>query len=87
MSPGSCKKLIQMDLEVTDEHKSSGLKSRCIPLNEEDEEETMRQIYECCNAKLMSRYEGKDFPKHWSPVSSWQNLGQVLRGCLCTTLT
>ena len=21
----------------------------------------MRQIYECCNAKLMSRYEGKGF--------------------------
>ena len=63
MSPGSCKKLIQMDLEVTDEHKNSTLRSRPIPLNEEDEKETMRQIYECCDAKLMSRYEGKDFPK------------------------
>ena len=39
MSPGSCKKLIQMDLEVTDEHKNSTLRSRPIPLNEEDEKE------------------------------------------------
>ena len=34
MSPGSCKKLIQMDLEVTDEHKNSTLRSRPVPLNE-----------------------------------------------------
>ena len=67
MSPGSCKKLIQMDLKVTDEHMNSTLRSRPIPLNEEDEKETMRQIYECCDAKLMSRYEGKDFPKNCSP--------------------
>ena len=43
MSPGSCKKLIQMDLGVTDEHKNSTLRSRPILLNEEDEKETMRQ--------------------------------------------
>ena len=67
MSPGSCKKLIQMDLIVTDEHKNSTLRSRPIPLNEEDEKETMRQIYQCCDAKLMCRYEGKEFPKHCSP--------------------
>ena len=66
MSPGSSKKLIQMELEVTDEHKNSTLRSRFILLNEEDEKETMRQIYECCDAKLMSRYEGMDFPKHCS---------------------
>ena len=67
MSPGSYKKLTEMDLEVTDEHKNSTLRFRPIPLNEEDEKETMRQIYECCDAKLMSRYEGKEFPKHCSP--------------------
>ena len=67
MSPGSCKKLIQMDLEVTNEHKNSTLRSRPMSLNEEDEKETMRQIYECCDAKLMSRYEGKEFPKHCTP--------------------
>ena len=67
MSPGSWKKLIQMDLEVTDENKNSTLSSRPIPLNEQDEKETMRQIYECCDAKFMSRYEGKEFPKHCSP--------------------
>ena len=33
MSPGSCKKLIQMDLEVTNEHKTSTPRSRPIPLN------------------------------------------------------
>ena len=66
-SPGACKKLIQMDLEVTDKHKNSTLTSRPIALNEEDEKQTMRQIYECCDAKLMSRYEGKEFPKHCSP--------------------
>ena len=59
--------LIQMDLQVTDEHKNSTLRSRAIPLNEEDRNETMRQIYECCDAKLVSRYGGKDFPKHCSP--------------------
>ena len=75
MSPGSCKKLIQMDLEVTDEHKNSTLRSRPIPLNEEDEKETMRQIYECCDAKLMSRYEGKEFPKHCSPCFLVAQLG------------
>ena len=46
MSPESCKKLIQMNLEVNDGHKSSTLRSRPIQLNEEDEKETMRQIYE-----------------------------------------
>ena len=64
LSPGSCKKLIQIDLEVTNEHKNSTLRSRPIPLNEEDEKKTMRQIYECCDAKLMSRCEGKEFRKH-----------------------
>ena len=43
------------------------LRCRPIPLNEEDQKETMRQIYECCDVKLMSRYEGKEFPKHCSP--------------------
>ena len=64
MLPGSCKKVIQMDLEVTDEHKNSTLRARPISLNEEDEKKTLRQIYECCDAKLMSRYEGKELPKH-----------------------
>ena len=64
MSPGSCKKLIRIDLEVTDEHKKSALRSRPISLNEEDGKETMRQIYQCCDAKLIFRSEGKDFPKH-----------------------
>ena len=27
----------------------------------------MRQIYKCCDDKLMSRYEGKEFRKHCSP--------------------
>ena len=67
MSPGACKKLIQMDPEGTDEHKNTTLRSRPILLNQEDEKETMRQIYDCCDAKLMSRYEGKDFRKHCSP--------------------
>ena len=67
MSPGSCKKVIQMDPEVTDEHKNSTLRSRPIPLNKEEKKETMRKIYECCDAKLMSTYEGKDFLKHCSP--------------------
>ena len=67
MSPGSCKKLRQMDLKVTDEHKNSTLRSRSIMLNEDDQKETMRQIYECCDAKSMAIYEGKDYPKHCSP--------------------
>ena len=75
MSPGSCEKLKQMDLEVTDEHKNSTLRSRPIPLNEEDEKKTMRQIYECCDAKLMSRYEGKEFSKHCSPCFLVANPG------------
>ena len=75
MSPGSCKKLIQMDLEVTNEQKNSTLRSRPIPLNKEDKKETMRQIYECCDAKLMSRYEGKEFLKHCSPCFLEANPG------------
>ena len=66
MSPGSCKKLIQMDLEVTDQHKTSTLRSRPIPLNEEDEKRTMRQIYVWCDAKLMLNYGGEDFLEHCS---------------------
>ena len=66
MSPGSCGKLIQMDLKVTDEHKNSILRSTPILLIKEDEKETMRQRSECCDAKLMSRYERKDFAKHCS---------------------
>ena len=56
-----------MDLKVTEEHKNSALRSRPILLNQEDEKDTLRQIYECCDAKLMSGYEGKEFPKHCSP--------------------
>ena len=64
--PGSCKKLVQMDLELTNEYKNSSLKTRPIPAKQSDLKDIMRQIYECSDAKLMSKCEGTEYPKYCS---------------------
>ena len=67
MAPGSCEKLVTIDLELTDEHKNTTVRSKPFPASKANSEEIMRQITECIVADLAEKYEQAEYPKHCSP--------------------
>ena len=58
--------LVIMDLELSDEHKNTTLRSKPLPASRADSEEIMRQITECIAAELAEKYEQAEHPKHCS---------------------
>ena len=67
MAHGSFEKLVTMDLELMDEHKTTTVRSKPFPASKADSEEIMRQITECIAANLAEKYEQAEYPKHCSP--------------------
>ena len=67
MAHGSSEKLVTMDLELSDEHKNTTVRSKPFPASKADSEEIMRQIMECIAANLAEKGELADYPKHCSP--------------------
>ena len=67
MAHGSCEKLVTMDLELMDEHKTTTVRSKPFSANKADIEEKMRQITECIAADLAEKFEQAEYPKHCSP--------------------
>ena len=49
------------------EYQNSSRKMKPIEAKESDMKEIGRQIYECSDAKLKSKFEGTEYPKHCSP--------------------
>ena len=66
--PGSCAKVVSMDLQLKPEFEGSTLRSKCFPMSREDAEEMERQVQELLLAGLVSEYKGKEFPKFCSPT-------------------
>ena len=66
-SPLSCKKLVQMDLNLKPEFEKTLVRRRPYPAPQEQVEEMERQIQECIDAGLVEEYKKGDYPHHCSP--------------------
>ena len=66
-SPGTCKKLVELDLELKEEHAKDRIRSKPYPCSKADMDEIMRQVLECVEAALIEEYKEGDYPKHCSP--------------------
>ena len=66
-SPGPCKKLVQLDLELKEERAKNGIRSKPYPRSKADMNEIMRQVSECVEAGLIDEYKEGDYPKHCFP--------------------
>ena len=65
--PLSCKKLVQIDLQLKPELEKTGVRRRPYPAPQEQVEEIRRQIQECIDAGLVEEYKKGDYPHHCSP--------------------
>ena len=65
-SPGTCKKLVQLDLELKEEHAKDPIRSKPYPCSKADMDEIMRQVLDCVAAGLIEEYKEGDYPKHCS---------------------
>jgi len=62
--PGSGCKLVEMDIELKDEHKGKTLRQKYWPMPQEDAEEIEKQVQELVNAGLVEAFPLGTFPKH-----------------------
>ena len=66
--PGSCKKIVEMDLQLKPEWQNVPLRSRCFPMPLEDQKEIEQQVQQLLEAGLVEEYTGQDFPRFCSPT-------------------
>ena len=66
--PGSGCKLVEMDIEIKEEHTGKTLRQKCWPMPKEDAEEIEKQVQELVEAKLVESFPPGTFPKHCSPT-------------------
>ena len=62
--PESGCKLVEMDIELKDEHKGKTLRQKYWPMPQEDAEEIEKQVQELVNAGLVEAFPLGTFPKH-----------------------
>ena len=65
--PLSCKKPVQMDLELKPEFEGSVVRRRPYPTPQDQIHKIERQIQECMDAGLVEEYKHGDYPRHCSP--------------------
>ena len=65
--PGSCKKLVEMDLKLKPEFEEQRLKRMPYLDSADHVEEIERQVQECIDAGLVLEYRKKEYPSHCSP--------------------
>ena len=82
--PLSCKKLVQMDLQLKPEFEKTRVRRRPYPAPQEQVEEIERQIQECIDAGLVEQYKKGDYHHHCSPCFSLLNQGRLLYDWLFT---
>ena len=75
--PLSCKNLVQMDLKLKPEFKTTRVRRRPYPAPQEQVEEIERQIQECIDAGLVEEYKKGDYPYTAVPVSWLLNQGRL----------
>ena len=65
--PLSCKKLVQMDLNLKPEFEESVVRRRPYPAPQDHIDKIERQIQKCIDAGLVEEYKQRDYPRHCSP--------------------
>ena len=65
--PLSCKRLVQMDLNLKPEFEGSVVRRRPCPAPQDQIDEIQRHIHECIDAGLVEEYQHGDYPRHCSP--------------------
>ena len=76
--PFSCKKLVQMDLQLKPEFEGSVVRRRPCPTPQNQIDEIERHIQECIDGGLIEEYKHGDYPRHCSPCFLVSNLAPLL---------
>ena len=74
-TPGSCKKLVEMDLKLKPEFEKQRITRRPYPASANHVEEIERQVQECIDTKLVLEYKNWEYPSHCSPCFLVAKLG------------
>lgn len=65
---GTCKKVVEMDLQLKPEWENIPLRSKCFPMSLEDSQEIEKQVQQLLEAGLVEEYIGQEFPRFCSPT-------------------
>ena len=79
-SPGTCKKLVQLDLELKEEHTKDRIRSKPYPRSKADMAEIMRPVFDCVETGLIQEYKGGYYHKHCSPCFLVAKPGSTAKG-------